>query len=234
MTEAPMPPVQVLYEDNHLLAINKRSSDLVQGDKTGDEPLPELLKQYLKVRDHKPGNVFLGVIHRLDRPVSGVVLFAKTSKALARMNAQFQERSIEKTYWAVVQDLPSPLAGELVHFLRKDQAKNKSFARSTETPGYLRSVLEYRMLCSSDRYHLLEVKPHTGRHHQIRVQLSTIGCIIKGDLKYGARRSNPDGSIHLHARKLAFAHPVTGLPIEIVAPVPDEVLWQALASNITS
>lgn len=217
---------EVLFEDNHLIAVNKKPGDIVQGDKTGDEPLSEKIKRYIKEKYQKPGEVFLGVIHRLDRPVSGVVLFARTSKALERMNEKFRERDIEKIYWAVVQQTPDPPAGKLIHYLIKDEAKNKSRAYPEERKGALKCELDYETLRRSDNYTLVEVHPVTGRHHQIRVQLSAIGSIIKGDLKYGAKRSNPDGSIHLHARKLIFHHPVSKEKIEITAPVPDESLWQ--------
>ena len=219
---------EILYEDNHLIAVNKKTGDIVQGDKTGDEPLGEEVKRYIKEKYNKPGEVFLGVIHRIDRPVSGVVLFARTSKALERMNEQFREREVEKVYWAIVQNPPVQESGNLVHFLIKDEAKNKSRAYSEERKGALRCELNYNTIKHSDRYTLLELHPLTGRHHQIRVQLSTIGCPIKGDLKYGAKRSNPDGSISLHARKLVFNHPVSKEKIEIIAPVPDDNLWKAM------
>ena len=222
-------PLEILYEDNHLIAVNKRSGDIVQGDKTGDMPLSDKVKDYIKAKYTKPGEVFLGVIHRLDRPVSGVVLFARTSKALERMNEQFRERHTDKIYWAIVQDAPESPEGKLIHFLIKDESKNKSRAYTDERKGALRCELDYKFLSQSDRYTLLEVHPVTGRHHQIRVQLSSIGAIIKGDLKYGAKRSNPDGSICLHARKLSFNHPVTKEPVSITAPVPGDNLWQAFA-----
>lgn len=220
--------LQVLFEDNHLIAVNKRPGDIVQGDKTGDEPLSETVKRYIGSKYNKPGAVFLGTIHRIDRPVSGVVLFARTSKALERMNEQFRSREVQKTYWAVTQQAPHPLEGKLVHYLIKKESLNKSFASSQETAGSSRCELDYRVLASTERYTLVEVLPLTGRHHQIRVQLSTIGCPIKGDLKYGAKRSNPDGSIHLHARKLEFLHPVTKESVSIIAKVPVENLWMAL------
>lgn len=219
---------EILYEDNHLIAVNKKTGDIVQGDKTGDENLGEILKRYIKEKYKKPGDVFLGTIHRIDRPVSGVVLFARTSKALERMNEQFREREIEKVYWAIVQDVPTPESGNLVHYLIKDEAKNKSRAYTEPRNGALRCELNYFTIKHSDRYTLLEIHPVTGRHHQIRVQLSTIGCPIKGDLKYGAKRSNPDGSISLHARKLIFNHPVSKERIEIVASVPEDNLWKAM------
>lgn len=225
-------PEQVLYEDNHLIVINKRSGQIVQGDKTGDEPLSDMVKNYLKEKYQKPGNVFVGVVHRLDRPVSGVVIFAKTSKALTRLNAMIQNREIQKIYWAIVLQKPQLESDKLIHYLIKDSEKNKSRAFLEPKEGYLRSVLNYRLIASSERYHMLEIELETGRHHQIRVQLKEIGCIIKGDLKYGAPRSNPDGSISLHARKIAFEHPVSKEKIEIVAEVPNENLWKILSNQI--
>lgn len=222
-------PHQVLYEDNHLIIVNKQPSDIVQGDKTGDEPLSETIKKYLKVKYNKPGEVFLGVIHRLDRPVSGVVAFAKTSKALSRMNELVRNRALKKTYWAVVSTPPPAKNGRLVHFLKKNQKQNKSYAYPKEIKGSLRAELDYQLLGQSSKYTLLEVDLHTGRHHQIRVQLAQMGCIIKGDLKYNAKRSNPDGSIHLHARRLAFIHPVKKEPIEIIAPLPKDPVWDYFA-----
>ncbi|MFM8917325.1 MAG: RluA family pseudouridine synthase [Bacteroidota bacterium] len=221
--------MQVLYEDNHLIAVNKRPGDIVQGDKTGDEPLSEKVKRYIGDKYQKPGAVFLGTIHRIDRPVSGVVLFARTSKALERMNEQFREREVQKTYWAVTQNTPNPEQGKLVHYLVKKESLNKSFASIDAKPGSSRCELDYRVLAATERYTLVEVLPLTGRHHQIRVQLSTIGCPIKGDLKYGAKRSNPDGSIHLHARKLEFIHPISKLPVTITAEVPKDNLWLDLS-----
>lgn len=218
---------EVIYEDNHLVAVNKRPGEMVQGDKTGDEPLSERVKQYLKEEYGKPGAVFLGTIHRIDRPVSGVVLFARTSKALERMNELFRERQVKKIYHAIVERPPDPHEGHLIHYLIKDEAKNKSRAYTEERPGALRCELKYVTLAHSDRYTLVEVHPVTGRHHQIRVQLSTIGSIIKGDLKYGAKRSNPDGSICLHAAKLSFTHPVSKQPITISASPPETNLWKA-------
>ncbi len=223
---------QVLYEDNHLIVINKRSGQIVQGDKTGDEPLSVMVKNYLREKYQKPGNVFVGVVHRLDRPVSGVVIFAKTSKALTRLNAMIQNREIQKIYWAIVLQKPKLESDKLVHYLIKDSEKNKSRALLEQREGYLKSVLNYRLIASSERYHMLEIELETGRHHQIRVQLKEIGCIIKGDLKYGAPRSNPDGSIALHARKIAFEHPVSKEKIEIVADVPEENLWKILMNQI--
>lgn len=216
----------ILYEDNHLIAVNKPAGVLSQGDKTGDIVLADIVKEYLVKKYNKPGEAFLGLIHRLDRPVSGVVLLAKTSKALSRMNELFKTRAVQKTYWAIVEQKPAIEKATLVHWLKKNEAKNMSFASKTESKDALKCELEYEYIDSSDKYHLLEVNPHTGRHHQIRVQLSTIGCKIKGDLKYGAKRSNPDASISLHARKLTFIHPVSKEPVAIVAPVPEEVVWK--------
>lgn len=222
--------MNILYEDNHILAVNKTTSEIVQGDKTGDEPLSESLKLYLKEKYNKPGEVFLGVTHRLDRPVSGVVLFARTSKALARLNDMFKNKEIEKTYWAIVQNKPKETEGRLEHFLIRNEKQNKSYAYPTEKPNSKKAVLTYKLIASSDRYHLLEINLETGRHHQIRCQLATIGCPIKGDLKYGAPRSNPNGGISLHARRIKFTHPVSKLPIDITAPVPeDDKLWNVFS-----
>jgi len=216
----------VLYEDNHLIAVNKTCSEIVQGDKTGDKPLSEILKQWLKKKYNKPGEVFVGVIHRLDRPVSGLVVFAKTSKALERMNALFQRGEIKKTYWAIVKKQPPQNEGELTHYLVRGEKQNKSYAYDVEKPDSQKAVLAYKLIAKSDNYFLLEIDLKTGRHHQIRCQLSKIGCPIKGDLKYGFDRSNPDGGISLHARKINFIHPVSKEPVEIVAPVPDDKLWK--------
>ncbi|MBI4945125.1 MAG: RNA pseudouridine synthase [Bacteroidetes bacterium] len=215
----------ILFEDNHLIAINKKPSDIVQGDKTGDTPLSEKVKQYIKEKYSKPGEVYLGVVHRIDRPVSGVVLFAKTSKALSRLNEMFRDKEVKKTYWAVVKNKPNPESGHLIHYLKKNEQKNMSRAYEKETGDALKAELDYKILFSSDNYHLLEINPLTGRHHQIRVQLSTIGSPIKGDFKYGFKRGNEDASIHLHARKAEFIHPVSKLPLVIEANPPDEVLW---------
>ena len=218
--------IDVIYEDNHIIVVNKTASDIVQGDKTGDETMPDKIKEFLKEKYDKPGNVFCGVVHRLDRPTSGAVVFAKTSKALSRLNEQFKDRATKKTYWAVVENEPKEKTGILVHYLKKNEKQNKSYPSLTEIAGSKKASLEYRLIAKSDKYYLLEIELHTGRHHQIRVQLSTIGCIIKGDVKYGARRSNTDGSIHLHARYLELYHPTTKELIKIIAPVPDEPLWQ--------
>lgn len=223
MTEAN--DLEVLYEDNHLIAVNKNPGDIVQGDKTGDLPLGEYVKAYIKKKYNKPGEVYLGVIHRLDRPVSGIILFARTSKCLTRMNELFREKKVQKTYWAVVKQAPPDESGTLIHFLKKDEAKNKSKAFDKEVPGSQRSWLDYKLIGKSDNYYLLEVKPHTGRHHQIRVQLASMGCPIKGDLKYGFNRSNEDGSIHLHSRETQFLHPVKNETIHLIANPPDDAVW---------
>ena len=222
--------LEVLYEDNHIIAVNKKASDIVQGDKTGDRPLPEYIKDYIKKKYKKPGKVFLGVVHRLDRPVSGVMVFARTSKALSRLNEMFREKKVQKTYWAIVKNKPQNTKETLVHYLLKNQAKNKSQAFNREGNHALRSELSYKLIHSLDNYHLLEVSPKTGRHHQIRVQLAKIGCPIKGDIKYGFDRTNKDKSIHLHARKIDFIHPVKKEPISITAPPPNDVLWKSCKS----
>lgn len=216
---------QILFEDNHLIILNKKASQIVQGDKTGDTPLCDLVKAYLKKKYGKPGDVFLGIPHRLDRPVSGVVVFTKTSKALSRVNKMIHDREFYKTYWAISKNRPPKEEDTLIHYLRKNEKLNKSFAFEKPEKDTLKAELSYRYLSSSDKYNLIEVELHTGRHHQIRVQLAEIGCIIKGDLKYGAERSNPDGSISLHARKLKFKHPVKDDLLEITAPVPKDDLW---------
>lgn len=245
--------MEVLYEDNHIIIINKAPGEIVQGDKTGDVPLSKSVKSYIKEKYAKPGAVFLGVPHRLDRPVSGIVVFARTSKALSRLNEMFRMGQVRKTYHAIVKTPPghppagnadgataAPSAGErravpavapvtLTHWLTRNERQNKSYAHSREVPGGKRAVLDYRPLARSDRYTLLEVRLHTGRHHQIRCQLAAAGLPIRGDLKYGAPRSNPDGSISLHARTVAFEHPVSHRPVSVEAPYPDGVLWQALA-----
>lgn len=217
--------LEVLFEDNHLIAVNKRAGDITQGDKTGDEPLGDKVKRYLKEKYNKPGNVYCGVIHRLDRPTSGLVLMARTSKALPRMNEQFKTREVQKTYWAIVENAPTQKEGTLINYLKKNEKQNKSYVTNESTEGAKRSELDYKLIKSSDRYHLIEVALKSGRHHQIRVQLSKIGCIIKGDLKYGAKRSNKDASISLHARKLTFTHPTSKEKHTIIAPVPKDPLW---------
>jgi 23S rRNA pseudouridine1911/1915/1917 synthase len=220
---------QILFEDNHLVAINKRCGDIVQGDKTGDSTVGDDVKAYLKKKYKKPGNVFLGVTHRLDRPTSGVLLFARTSKSLARMNELFRmDGSIKKTYWAVVDNKPEPPEATLEHWLVRNEKQNKSYAHLKEQKESKKASLTYHYITSSDRFHLLEIQLHTGRHHQIRAQLAAIGLHIKGDLKYGFARSNKDGGIHLHARSIQFTHPVTQEQIHITAPVPDDALWQFL------
>ena len=222
----------VLYEDNHIIIVNKTASEIVQGDKTGDMPLSEIVKQYLKEKYQKPGNVFIGVTHRLDRPVSGLVVFAKTSKALGRLNEMFRVGEVKKTYWAIVKNMPPEPEGELVHYLVRNEKQNKSYAYDSEKPGSKKAILHYRLIGRSDNYCLLEVDLKTGRHHQIRCQLAKMGCPIRGDLKYGFPRSNPDGSICLHARRVRFVHPVSKELIEVVAPVPDSNLWHAFPADI--
>ncbi|MAO71804.1 MAG: RNA pseudouridine synthase [Flavobacteriales bacterium] len=213
--------LKVLYEDNHLIAVNKKSGDIVQGDKTGDTPLSDFVRSYIKKKYNKTGNVFLGIIHRLDRPTSGIVLFARTSKALIRMNEQFRNKEIEKTYWAVVENSPPKLKGILVNYLYKNQKQNKSYVRKEGK----HSILEYKILSRLNNYYILEIKPKTGRHHQIRAQLANIGCVIKGDIKYGAKRSNKDASIHLLAQKLEFIHPIKKEKIVLKANPPKDVIW---------
>ena len=224
--------MQVLYEDNHIIAVSKTCHEIVQGDKTGDTPLSDIVKAYIKEKYQKPGEVFLGVTHRLDRPTTGVVLFARTSKALTRLNKMFQSHEqIRKTYWAIVEKNDKLLSDEAIrleHYLWRNEKQNKSFVVKPDTKDAKRAVLSYRAIAQSDRYMLLEINLETGRHHQIRCQLAAIGCPIKGDLKYGAKRSNPDGGISLHARKIEFVHPVSKQQISIIAPVPDDALWHAL------
>lgn len=221
--------MKILYEDNHLIAVRKRVGDIVQGDKTGDVPLSDMVKNFLKDKYQKPGNVYLGVVHRLDRPVSGVVLFAKTSKALPRINKMFAEhKGVKKTYLAIVANKPSQPQGTLTHWLTRNEKQNTARAYDREVPGSKKAVLDYRLLAQSERYFLLEIELHTGRHHQIRCQLSKMGCPIRGDLKYGAPRSNPDGGISLHAWRLELEHPVSHQNIVIEAPLPEERLWQEI------
>lgn len=219
--------LQVLFEDNHLIAVNKRVGDIVQGDRTGDTPLSEIVKDYIKKKYDKPGNVFLGVAHRLDRPTSGIVVFARTSKALPRLNRLFAQKETRKIYWAVVRQAPPRDGGVLVHWLKRNPKQNKSYAHDLEVAGSKKAVLEYRLLRPLDRYFLLEITLETGRHHQIRAQLAAIGCTIKGDLKYGFDRSNKDGGIHLHAHELSFVHPVRKKELHLVAPPPEDPLWNA-------
>ncbi len=219
--------LQVIYEDNHLIVVNKRPGDIVQGDKTGDVPLSDVVKEYLKIKYNKPGNVYLGVVHRLDRPTSGIVVFAKTSKALPRLNILFSKGKTQKTYWAVVSKAPPKNEDHLVHWLVRNPKQNKSYAHSKEVPYSKKAVLEYRLQKKLDNYFLLEIDLKTGRHHQIRAQLAAIGCVIKGDLKYGGDRSNKDGSIHLHAQKLILEHPVKKEVVSFLAPPPSDVVWKA-------
>lgn len=222
-----LPNIDVLYEDNHLIAINKKSGDIVQGDKTGDQPLNEIVKAYIKIKYNKPGEVYLGTPHRIDRPTSGIILFAKTSKALVRLNKMFHDKTIQKTYWAIVKNKPLKQNDTLVHYLKKNQQKNKSIAYSHEFKDAKRAELTYQIKHQFNNYYLLEIKPITGRHHQIRVQLATINCPIKGDLKYGSPRSNPDASISLHARKIELVHPVKNEPLTIIAkPISSDPLWK--------
>lgn len=217
--------LDILYEDNHIIAVNKKSGDIVQGDKTGDTPLSDFVKAYIKNKYNKPGEVFLGTIHRLDRPTSGVVLYARTSKALTRMNEQFREKQVQKTYWAVVEKAPANISGTLENYLLKNQKQNKSYV--TKRVDGKHSILDFKLIKKLDNFYHLEIKPRTGRHHQIRVQLAHIGCIIKGDLKYGSKRSNKDASIHLLAQKLEFLHPVKKEPIIIIAQAPEDSVWKA-------
>ena len=226
--------MKVLYEDNHLIAVAKKAGDIVQGDKTGDVPLSDMVKAYLKEKYHKPGEVFLGVVHRLDRPVSGVVLFSRTSKALSRLNKMFAEHeAVRKTYLAIVANRPPEPQGTLTHWLTRNEKQNTARAYDREVPNSKKAVLDYRIVAQSERYYLLEIELHTGRHHQIRCQLAKMGCPIRGDLKYGAPRSNPDGSISLHAWRLELEHPVSHIPLTIEAPFPQEHLWQEItATNI--
>ncbi len=224
--------VSLLYEDNHVIIVNKRVGDIVQGDKSGDTPLSEMVKAYIKEKYNKPGEVFLGVVHRLDRPVSGVVLFARTSKALSRLAEMFRTRSVRKTYWAIVGNEPPQMEGTLTHWLTRNPKNNTARAFDREVPNSKQAILDYRVIGRSDRYWLVEVELHTGRHHQIRCQLSKIGCPIKGDLKYGAPRSNPDGGISLHARRIQFEHPVSHLSIDVTAPVPEDALWKTITAGV--
>ena len=224
--------MQVLYEDNHIIAVTKTCHEIVQGDKTGDTPLSEIVKAYIKEKYQKPGEVFLGVTHRLDRPTTGVVLFARTSKALSRLNEMFKSHEkIKKTYWAIVQSPPPTSQGRLENYLWRNEKQNKSFVVKPGTKDAKHAALSYKVIAQSERYTLLEINLETGRHHQIRCQLAAIGCPIKGDLKYGAKRSNPDGGISLHARKIHFIHPVSKQPVTITAPVPDDNLWHTLETN---
>ena len=220
--------LQVLHEDNHIIVVNKRVGDIVQGDKTGDKPLSEVVKEYIKEKYNKPGEVFLGVVHRLDRPTTGIVVFARTSKALSRMNELFSNRETQKTYWAIVKNKPLKSEDKLIHFLKRNEKNNSSKAHLKEVPESKIASLDYKIIKTLDNYFALEINLHTGRHHQIRAQLSAIGSPIKGDLKYGFDRSNQDGGIHLHAQKLVFIHPVTKENLEITAPTPNDSVWNAM------
>lgn len=217
---------RILHIDNHSLVINKLPSEIVQGDKTGDTPLVETVRDFIKTEFNKPGNVFCGLVHRLDRPTSGALVFARTSKGLTRLNEQFRDKSTRKVYWAVVESKPKNDSGRLEDFLKKNEKQNKSYVTKTKDSQVKKAILNYKLLKSSDKYHLLEVVLETGRHHQIRCQLANIGCVIKGDLKYGAKRSNKDGSIHLHAREIQYDHPTSKERIKVIAPVPNENLWR--------
>lgn len=225
--------MKVIYEDNHIIIVNKACSEIVQGDKTGDITLIDKLKIYIKEKYQKPGNVFLGLVHRLDRPTSGIVIFARTSKALTRMNDLFKNKDIKKVYWVVVDKAPPENVATLVHYLKKNVKQNKSYAFDTQKADTKEASLTYRMAAKSDRYYLLEIELHTGRHHQIRAQLAKIGCYIKGDLKYGFARSNPNGGIHLHARSIEFIHPISKEKINITANPPDDVLWYEFVKIIS-
>ena len=226
--------MEVLYEDNHIIVVNKAPGEIVQGDKTGDTPLVETVKAWIKEKYAKPGNVFCGVVHRLGRPVGGLVVFAKTSKALSRLNDMFRNGEVHKTYWAITRNLPPQQQAELTHWITTVERNNKSYASLSPKAGAKESRLAYRHIASGERYHLLEVNLMTGRKHQIRVQLSSIGCPVKGDLKYGDKRSNPDGSISLMARHIEFVHPVSGKTISLTAPVPDDPLWHALEESVNN
>ena len=220
--------MNVIYEDNHIIVVNKESGEIVQGDKTGDTPLSDCVKDYLKRKYQKPGNVFLGVVHRLDRPVSGLVVFAKTSKALSRLNEMFRKGEVHKTYWAIVKNAPKEPSGRLTHWICRNEKQNKSYAYNSEVSGSKKAVLDYRLLASGNNYHILEIRLLTGRHHQIRCQLSAMGSPIRGDLKYGAQRSNPDGSISLLSRHVEFVHPVSKELVSLDAPLPKDNLWQKI------
>ncbi len=224
--------MEVLYEDNHLILVNKRAGEIVQYDQTGDTPLEEQVKHYLKEKYHKPGEVFLGVVHRIDRPVSGVVLFARTSKALVRLNEMMQTRDVKKSYWAIACEKPPQQEDTLIHYLFRDSRNNKTRCFAHPGKDAKKAVLHYRLIGASQRYWLLEIDLETGRHHQIRAQLAAIGCPIKGDLKYGAPRSNPDGGISLHARNISFRHPVQNAPISVTAPLPDDPLWNLFSDSV--
>lgn len=225
--------MQVIYEDNHIIIVNKTPGEIVQGDKTGDTPLSHTVAEWLKEKYSKPGNVFVGVVHRLDRPVGGLVVFAKTSKALARLNEMFRKGDVHKTYWAITRNMPAKKSDLLTHYLKPVERNNKTYLSQASDHKAKEARLRYSVVASTERYHLLEITLLTGRKHQIRAQLSAIGCPIKGDLKYGDKRSNPDGSISLMARKISFVHPVSGNLVEVSAPVPDDTLWKALENDYT-
>ncbi len=227
-----LPEQAILYEDNHLIIVNKKPSEIVQGDKTGDKPLMDNIKDFIKVRDKKPGNVFLGVVHRIDRPVSGVVIFAKTSKALSRLNELIRNREIRKTYWAVVKNKPPEEQGHLIHYLLKNEKKNKSYPVSRDKPGALKAELNYQLISRSKDYYLLEIELITGRHHQIRAQLAAKNCPVKGDIKYRYPRTNPDASIHLHARRVEFLHPIKKETLKITAPAPTDTIWNYFERSV--
>ncbi len=220
--------LQILHEDNHIIVVNKRVGDIVQGDKTGDKPLSEIVKEYIKDKYNKPGEVFLGVVHRLDRPTTGIIVFSKTSKALSRLNELFSNRETQKTYWAVVKNKPPKTEDNLIHYLKRNEKNNTSKAHLKEVPDSKKASLDYKIISTLDNYFVLEINLHTGRHHQIRAQLAAIGSPIKGDLKYGFDRSNPDGGIHLHARKLVFIHPVSKENLELIAPTPSDAIWNSI------
>ena len=225
--------MRVVYEDNHVIIVHKESGEIVQGDKTGDKPLSETVKDYIRDKYHKPGNVFLGVVHRLDRPVAGLVVFARTSKALSRLNDMFRNGEVHKTYWAITKNKPAEDEGTLVNWIVRNEKQNKSYVYDKEVPGAKRAELKYRVMAHTENYHLLEVHLLTGRHHQIRCQLAHMGCAIKGDLKYGAPRSNPDGSISLLSREVAFIHPVSKKEIKAESLIPDDRLWRDIAEDVT-
>lgn len=221
----------ILYEDNHIIVVNKKAGELVQPDPTGEPAMEQAIKEYIRVKYNKPGDAFLGVVHRIDRPVSGAVLFAKTSKALVRLNEQLKERGFQKIYWAIVEQKPAVECATLTHHIVRNAKTNKSVALDKPSKDSKEAIMKYRVAGSSDRYYLLEIELLTGRHHQIRAQLAAIGCMIKGDLKYGAKRSNPDGSISLHSRKLSFEHPVSHQQIAVIAPAPKDAIWQFFEQN---
>ena len=225
--------MKVVYEDNHVIIVHKESGEIVQGDKTGDKPLSETVKDYIRDKYHKPGNVFLGVVHRLDRPVAGLVVFARTSKALSRLNDMFRKGEVHKTYWAVTRNKPVEEKGTLVNWIVRNEKQNTSYVYDKEVPGAKRAELKYQLIAHTDNYHLLEIELLTGRHHQIRCQLAHMGCAIKGDLKYGAPRSNADGSISLLSHKITFIHPVSKKTIEAESFIPDDNLWRDIAQKVT-